>query len=161
MSGSLQNIAAILALASALAAPAACARDADDPNGLWLGGRFDPFGAREYLRSTTERNASAGATLHAPSGWTASLFVSSFRPDALQDDTARLKPSSFVNARLSRKLSKNTRVSFDVFNIFDRRADNADYFSTSRAWNQPGASDNFLFNPAEPRGFRIKLRTAF
>ena len=100
--------------------------------------------------------------MKAPNGWSASLFVSSLDSrQMLEDDSARRKSSSFVNARLSRNLSERTRVSLDVFNVFDHRAGNVDYFSTTRVWAQPGAGDNFLFNPAEPRGFRIKLRTTF
>jgi TonB dependent receptor len=116
----------------------------------------------EYIPWAVERTASAGATLRAPNGWSASLLVSSFgRRQTVEEDSLRGKASSFVNARLSRNLSKKTRVTFDVFNVFDRRLGNVDYFSTTRVWNQPGAGDNFLFNPLEPRGFRVKLRTTF
>ena len=134
--GRLQKVAAALVAASALAAGTASA------------GEWDSL--------------SAGATLKAPNGWRASLFVSSFGSrQPVEDNAARVKLSSFVNARLSRNLSKQTRVSVEIFNIFDHRLDNVDYFSTTRVWAQPGAGDNFLFNPAEPRGFRIRLRTSF
>jgi len=134
--GRLQKVAAALVAASALAAGTASAGELD---GL-----------------------SAGATMKAPNGWSASLFVSSLDSrQILEDDPARRKSSSFVNARLSRNLSRQTRISVDVFNVFDHRSGNVDYFVTTRVWAQPGAGDNFLFNPAEPRGFRIKLRTTF
>jgi len=139
--GRLQKVAAALVAASALAAGTASAGE--------------PYGA-------AERNATAGATMKAPNGWSASLFVSSFGSrQAVEDNAVRAKSSSFVNARLSRNLSKQTRVSVEVFNIFDHRLGDVDYFSTTRVWAQPGAGDNFLFNPAEPRGFRIRLRTTF
>jgi hypothetical protein len=139
--GRLQKVAAALVAASALAAGTASAGEPD---------------------SAAERNATAGATMKAPNGWSASLFVSSFGPrQTVEDNAAQVKSSSFVNARLSRNLSKQTRLSVDVFNIFDHRLGNVDYFSTTRVWAQPGAGDNFLFNPAEPRGFRVKLRTTF
>ena len=116
----------------------------------------------EYIPWVVERTASAGATLRVPNGWSASLFVSSFgREQSVETDSPRHKASSFVNGRLSRNLSKKTRVTFDVFNVFDRRLGNVDYFATTRVWNQPGAGDNFLSNPLEPRGFRVKLRTTF
>ena len=115
-----------------------------------------------YLPTAAERSASAGATLRTPMGWSATLFVSSLGPGRGTDDGAlKLKSSTFVNARLGRNLTKNTRVTFDVFNVFDQRTGNLDYFATARAWNPGGVGDNFLFNPAEPRGFRIKLRTTF
>ena len=144
--------------ASVLAASPALAADASNIYPI-AAGAGAPV---EYIPFAAERNASAGATLRVPNGWSASLFVSSFgRRQTIEEDSLRLKASSFVNARLSRNLSKKTRVSFDVFNVFDRRVDNVDYFSTTRVWNQPGAADNFLFSPLEPRGFRAKLRITF
>ena len=119
-------------------------------------------GAHEYIPGAAERNASAGATLKVLNGWNASLFVSYFGARApVDDEGARLKSTTSVNARLSRNLTKSTRVTFDVFNVFDQRGGDIDYFSTTRVWSQPGAGDSFLFNPAEPRGFRIKFRTTF
>ncbi|MGZ5036192.1 MAG: hypothetical protein ACXWG1_11635 [Usitatibacter sp.] len=124
-----------------------------------LDARFDDGTS---IPGATRRIASAGATLHTPDGWTASLLVNSLgRRDSLVDDSTPVRQSTFVNARLSRNLSKRSRLSLDVFNIFDLRARNLDYFATSRLWDQPGAGDSFLFNPAEPRGFRVKLRTTF
>jgi hypothetical protein len=108
-----------------------------------------------------ERGASAAATMRVPNGWTASLLVNYLgRRSAAEDGGASLRASSFVNARLTRSLGKSTRVTFDVFNVFDQRVRDVDYFSTARIWNS-GAADSFLFNPAEPRGIRIKLRTTF
>lgn len=118
-------------------------------------------GASEYVPGAAERNVSAAATMRLPNGWTTSLLVNTFGSRLAADDgAARLKATSFVNARLARNLSKATRVTFDIFNVFDQRVSDVDYFSTTRIWSQPGA-DSFLFNPAEPRGFRIKLRTTF
>ena len=109
-----------------------------------------------------ERIASAGASLHTPDGWTASLLVSSLdRRNSFVEDDSPVRPTTFVNGRISRNLTKNTRMSFDVFNVFDQRLAGIDYFSASRLWDQPGAADSFLFNPAEPRGFRLKLKVAF
>jgi outer membrane receptor protein involved in Fe transport len=118
-------------------------------------------GAAEYIPGAAERSASAAATLRVRNGWTASLLVNSFgkRP-AVDGGSASLKATSFVNARLARNLSKKTRITFDVFNVFDQRIRDIDQLSTTRIWSQSGA-DSFLFNPAEPRGFRIKLRTTF
>jgi hypothetical protein len=119
-------------------------------------------GALEYIPAAAERTTSAGATLRVRNGWSASLLVSYFgRRQTVEDDSPRRKASSFVNGRLSRNLSKKTRITFDVFNVFDQRLGNVDYFSATRVWYQPGAGDNFLLNPLEPRGFRIRLRTTF
>jgi outer membrane receptor protein involved in Fe transport len=108
-----------------------------------------------------ERTVTAATTVRTPSGWTASLLVNSLGNRDSFTEEMRVKPSTFVNARLSRNLSKNTRLSLDVFNVFDRRVTDFDYFSAARLSPGPAASDSFLFSPAEPRGFRVKLRTTF
>jgi hypothetical protein len=118
-------------------------------------------GARERLAAAAERTASAAATVYAPNGWTASLLVNSLgKRDSLTGET-RLRPSTFVNARIARNLSKTTRVSIDVFNVFDQGVGAVDYFSAARLGSGPAATDSYLFNPAEPRGFRVKVRTTF
>lgn len=88
----------------------------------------------------------AGTTLRDRSGWSASLFVSP-RP-APQNYTEPAPPIELppaVNASISRSLAKGLRLSFDVKNVFDRRI----------------PSDNYLFQPAEPRGVVIQLRKTF
>ena len=108
-----------------------------------------------------QRDAQAGTTVTVPSGWRASLFVSHVAPSTtLQDDSFRIRPSTFVSARLSRPIAKGTRLSFDIFNIFDQRARDLDYLALSRT-GVPASPENFLFAPGEPRGFRINLRKAF
>ena len=118
-------------------------------------------GAAEYVPGAAERNASAAATMRMPAGWSGSLLVSYLGKRAGVDDSASLRASTFVNARLTRSLSKDTRMSFDVFNVFDQKLRDVDYLSASRASSSFGGNDNYLFNPAEPRGFRIKLKTTF
>ena len=94
-------------------------------------------------------------------GWSASLFVSHFGNEGVDDEGERLRSSTLVNGRLNYNLTKATRLSLDVFNIFDRSAAPIDYYAASRLWGQPGMADDFLFHPAEPRGFRLRLRTTF
>jgi hypothetical protein len=55
-----------------------------------------------------------------------------------------------VNAGLTRNLSRDTRLSLDLLNVFDRPLHDVDYFSASRLTNQ-----------VEPRGVRLRLRTTF
>ena len=118
-------------------------------------------GAGEHIAGAAERTVSAATSLRIRRGWTASLVVNSLGRRDSPNEGTRVKPSTFVNARLTRNLSKTTRLSLDVFNVFDRRVSDVDYFSAARLWSNPGAADSFLFNPAEPRGFRLKLRTHF
>ena len=92
---------------------------------------------------TAQATELAGTTLRDRSGWSASLFVSP--PPETRNYTepapAIVVPPA-VNARISRPLARGLRLSFDVNNVFDRRL----------------PSDNYLFQPAQPRGFMLELR---
>ena len=66
------------------------------------------------------------------------------------DERTSISGSTYVNAGLTRNLSKQTRVSLVLLNIFDRSLHDVDYFSASRLTNQ-----------VEPRGIRLRLRTTF
>ena len=66
-----------------------------------------------------------------------------------------------MNARVLHRLSKRTRLTFDVFNVFNQRVGDIDHFAASRLAAPAGSAENYLFHPAEPRGFRLRLRTTF
>jgi hypothetical protein len=174
-SGRLQKVAAALIAASALATSAfgdgsALAHGPIGPVSqswisLELGGvalRMDAGDRRLALVHAEAPLGLAGATVKAP-GWRASLFVTYLGPrEAVEDESVQWRPTSFVNARLTHTLSKTARLTFDVFNIFDRRVDDLDYFAASRLRSSAtGPAQNYLFHPGEPRGFRILLRKTF
>lgn len=131
-----------------------------DAEASWLEARFAD-GLREAVAGAAQRAATAGATVRPLRGWSASLFVSHFASEGVEEEGERLRSSTLVNGRLNYNLSRKARLSLDVFNIFDRSAGPIDYYAASRLWGQPGMADDFLFHPAEPRGFRLRLRTTF
>lgn len=173
-------MAALLIAASAIAASPACAadpngswRDAATPGGLadyaskswvsielgamapesWL--PADPFGATPGL-------ALAGATLRARGGWSASLFVSRlFAAPGANDASLLLPTSTALNAQLSRSLTRSVRVTFDAFNLLDRRDPALDDFIASRTYAPVAMAGGYLVHPGEPRGFRIGIRKTF
>jgi hypothetical protein len=51
---------------------------------------------------------------------------------------------------------------FDVFNIFDRKADDITYYYTSRLPGEPAAGINDIhFHPVENRSFRLAALVNF
>ncbi len=107
-------------------------------------------GAAEYVPGAAEHLASATATLHPMEGWSANVGLSYLGKRTALDGRASIAGSTYVNAGLTRNLSRQTRVSLDLLNIFDRALHDVDYFSASRLTNQ-----------VEPRGIRLRLRTTF
>lgn len=132
-----------------------------DLDATWSKARFGD-GAREAVAAAAGAYATAGATVRPARGWSASLSVNYLGPrPGVDEDSLRLRSSTLVNAQVSHKLSKTTRVTFDVFNVFDHRIGEVDQFALARVATAPGATENYLFHPAEPRGFRIGFRKTF
>ena len=119
-------------------------------------------GSHEQVPGAAHAVGMAGATLRQlPKGWIARVFVSYLGPRDGLEEGVRLRSSSLVNAQVARRLSKNTLLSLDVFNVFDRRVDMVDSFSASRAGLDTARGESYLFDPTEARGFLVKLRTRF
>jgi outer membrane receptor protein involved in Fe transport len=92
----------------------------------------------EDLPGTTLRNRAAG--------WSASLFVAP-PPDRSNytDPPPPFEVPPVVNATISRRIAKGLSLSFDVKNVF----------------NRPMPSDNYLFQPPQPRGFILGFKKTF
>jgi hypothetical protein len=116
--------------------------------GTALQARFGD-GAAEYVPGAAEHLASMTATLRPTQGWSANVGLSYLGRRTGIDDTS-IAASMYVNAGLTRNLSRQTRVSLDFLNIFDQALHDVDYFAASRLTNQ-----------VEPRGVRLRLRTTF
>ncbi len=59
-------------------------------------------------------------------------------------------------------MSKNLKVALDVFNLFDRKASDIDYYYASRLPNEPADGvDDIHFHPVEPRTARVTLTARF
>ena len=116
-------------------------------------------GANEDLPGAAQRIASAAATVRGPNGWGGSLLLNALGRQG--ESLAAMGASTFVNAQLTRKLSKDTRVSLGLFNVFGRPLRDVDYLATTRLWSQPPAGDASLPGPAEPRGIRLQFRVRF
>jgi outer membrane receptor protein involved in Fe transport len=88
-----------------------------------------------------------GTTLRVrASGWSARLFVAPAPdPHKYTEPAPPITPPPIVNATVSRRIAKDLRLSFDVTNVFDR----------------PMPSDDYLFQPPQPRGFVLGLKKTF
>ena len=79
-----------------------------------------------------------------------------------QDDSVRSKPTTLVNLGAGYELAKNLRVTADLFNLFDARDSDIDYYFTSRLSGEPLAGvGDIHFHPAVPRTVRAGLVVGF
>ena len=176
----LQIVAVLASCVSALAASAALAAG---PDGSWLDaaapGGLSGYASQSWVQlelgamapdawlpanpfAPIPDLALAGATLRARGGWSASLFVSRAFAAAGANNASLLVPTSTaINAQLSRSLTRSLRVTFDAFNLLDRRDAAMDEFTASRTYAPVAMAGGYLVHPGEARGFRIGLRESF
>jgi len=120
-----------------------------------------PAGTR--IPGALDRVISAGLSIDAQQALFASLRVRHFGPRALIDDgSVRSASTTLWNGELGYRLSSRARVVGEIFNLFDAKVADIDYFYASRLTGEP--ADGFLdvhTHPALPRSVRVGLHVTF
>jgi hypothetical protein len=135
-----------------------------DLNAAFTRARFtDPDPAGERIPGAPESVASAGIAVDGANGWFGSLRWRYFGPRPLiEDNSVRSQSTSLVNARVGYTVTKQVRAYLDVFNLFDRKASDIDYFYASRLQGEPaGGVNDVHFHPVEPRALRATLALTY
>jgi outer membrane receptor protein involved in Fe transport len=121
----------------------------------------DPAG--NYIPGSVDKVASLGLTLPDWHGWFGALQWRYFGPRALvEDNSQRSAATSLAYLRVGRQLDERLRLWLDIFNLFDRKASDIDYYYASRLAGEPaeGVADRH-FHPVEPRTLRLTLQAKF
>lgn len=80
----------------------------------------------------------------------------------MEDNSVRSNASRLVNAEIGYRLSRQLRLSVDIFNLLDARVTDIDYFYRSRLPGEPlEGVDDVHTHPAQPRSARLNLRFDF
>ena len=105
----------------------------------------------------------AGATVDSVRNVFGSVRWRYFGPRPLvEDNSVRSKATSLVNLEAGYKFSDAVRIALDLFNLFDAKNSDIDYFYTSRLPGEPaGGIADTHFHPALPRNARISLIVGF
>ncbi|HOL38029.1 MAG TPA: TonB-dependent receptor [Rubrivivax sp.] len=79
------------------------------------------------------------------------------------EETGRHKSSPFwtANLRLGHRLSRQVQFSLDVLNLFDRQANDIEYWYDSQLRGETAASFDRHVHPTEPRTLRLTLSHRF
>ena len=106
---------------------------------------------------------SLGATVTEFGRWFGQAQLRYFGPRPLiEDNSVRSKGTTLAYARVGYKLDARTKVSVDVFNLFNRKVSDIDYFYKSRLQGEPLEGVNDVHShPAEPRTVRLTLNVGF
>jgi hypothetical protein len=130
-----------------------------DADFAWTHARFDNG---DRIPNALDRVALVAATLRDLGPWSASLQMRYLGPGALTEDNGvRSFSSVLTNLRVSRKLGSNAELTLDVFNLFDRQADDIQYFYESRLPGEAASVNDRHMHPAEPRSARLSLLMRF
>ena len=120
----------------------------------------DPVG--DYIPGSLEKVASFGVTVDSIGPWYGMLQYRYFGPRPLiEDNSVRSKPTQITNLRVGYKIDPKWRVHMDVFNLFDRKDSDIDYFYASQLRSEAAPVDDIHFHPVEPRTFRVTLTGYF
>lgn len=134
-----------------------------DASFAWSRARFrdeDPAGSR--IPGAVEGVASAGVSWQPPAGWYGEGRVRWFGPRPLmEDNSVRSESATMASLQAGYRFGPGLALEADVFNIFNARTSDVDYFYTSRLPGEPEAGvDDIHTHPNEPRSVRLTISTS-
>jgi hypothetical protein len=109
------------------------------------------------------RVLSGGVTIEPRGMLFGGVRVRHFGPRPLvKDGNVQSKSTTLWNGEIDSRLSRTTRVVLELFNIFDAKVSDIDYFYTSRLQGESlDGVDDVHTHPALPRSVRVALRVSF
>jgi len=85
-----------------------------------------------------------------------------FGPRALiEDNSVRSNATFLTYARIGYRYNQRTSLTLDVFNLFDRKASDIDYYYESQLKGEAAPVNDIHFHPVEPRAARLTLTYQF
>ncbi|WP_292783030.1 TonB-dependent receptor [Methylophilus sp. UBA6697] len=120
----------------------------------------DPAG--QYIPGAINKVASLGATVTNWGNWFGSMQLRYFGPRALiEDNSVRSNATFLTYARIGYRYNQRTSLTLDVFNLFDRKASDIDYYYESQLKGEAAPVNDIHFHPVEPRAARLTLTYQF
>jgi hypothetical protein len=134
-----------------------------DADLAWTHARFsDPDPAGNRIPNAVDQVASIAVTARELGPWFASMQWRYLGSGALiEDNSVRSAPSLTTNLRIGRKLAPRAELTLDVFNLFDRKVNDIEYFYESRLPGEAAPVADRHVHPAEPRTVRVTLHVGF
>jgi Carboxypeptidase regulatory-like domain/TonB dependent receptor len=123
----------------------------------------DAADGQSYVPEAVGTVVSAGASVDGYRRTFASVRWRYFGPRALvEDGSVQSHATSLVNLQAGYQLARRLRATVDVFNLFNARMSDIDYYFASRLPGEPaGGVDDIHFHPAVPRTVRAGLVVGF
>ncbi|MGC4083064.1 MAG: TonB-dependent receptor [Vicinamibacterales bacterium] len=130
----------------------------------WSNAHFtdtDPAG--DFIPGSVQTVISGGITVDALKNVFGSARLRYFGPRPLiEDNSVQSKATSLMNLEGGYQFTKAMRLVVDVFNLFDAKDSDIDYFYASRLPGEPsGGVDDIHLHPTLPRTARVSLVLGF
>lgn len=134
-----------------------------DADLAWSHARFrDDAPEGHFIPGAVTTTANLGVTIDHFGPWFGALRLRYFGPRPLSEDNSVRAPGvALTNLRLGYRLDAGTRVMLDIFNLFDRRANDIEYWYESQLPTESAPASDRHVHPAEPRSLRLTLSIRF
>lgn len=123
----------------------------------------DAPNAGRHVPGSVETVVSLGAVISDRGPWSGQFQLRYFGPRPLiEDNSQRSDGTTLAYLRVGYQISRKTKLALDVFNVFDTKASDIDYYYASRLPGEAaeGVADRH-FHPVEPRSVRLTLTANF
>jgi len=134
-----------------------------DADIAWSHARFgddDPAGDR--IPNAVDRVASFGLAVNHPSGWSGGARLRYLGPAALiEDNSVRSSSTTLLNLEAGYQFTQGMKVSVELLNAMDRRANDITYFYESQLRGEADPVEDIHFHPVEPRTLRASVVMKF
>lgn len=120
-------------------------------------------GSGQHIPGSLGRVMSFGATVNNLNNWSGAFQIRHFGPRPLiEDNSVKSNSTTIAYARVGYQFNHKTKLMLDVFNLFNRKQSDIDYFYTSRLNGEgvDGVEDKH-FHPVEPISARLTLTYGF
>jgi len=135
-----------------------------DADLAWSHARFrdhDPL-VGDHIPGAVTGTANLGLTLDNLGPWYGALRLRYFGPRPLvEDNSVRSKASSLTNLRIGYKIDRHAQVALDVYNLFDAKANDIEYWYDSQLSGEPVPQADRHIHPTEPRSVRLSFSYRF
>ncbi|MEY2631943.1 MAG: hypothetical protein RIR00_597 [Pseudomonadota bacterium] len=131
-----------------------------DADLAWSHARFrddDPT-VGNYIPGAASATANLGLTVDQLGPWFGAIRLRYFGPRPLiEDNSVRSAASLLTNLRLGYHIDRQTRLALDVYNLFNRRANDIEYWYDSQLPGEAAPAFDRHIHPTEPRSLRLTL----
>jgi hypothetical protein len=123
----------------------------------------DDDAAGDHIPGALDRVIAGGVTVESRQPLFGSVRIRHFGPRPLiEDASVKSKSTTLWNGELGYRVSSKARVVLELFNLFDAKVSDIDYFYASRLPGEPeGGIDGIHIHPALPRTARLALQLSF